>query len=596
MNRKSHCVIDLTIGDSDDASVVSVDNSIQSEPVDLVSPTPKEPRHDNSESCIGNSNLKHPTEPQEEIVLEIGVCESEDNDNDDEVVCISASSSHAPAPTDNSEMQSSFNQHRQRNLSAPKTGASLFELMEIQEEEFKFSQNAENLSQLPRNQSNAYDDNCNLVEEIQSGNAVALLSQSHYAFEYEEVDISGRRQSNSSNDKRKENTGFPKPAGPRKSKDSDKQAALGNILEQYTFHQAASSSSSRTTPANDTQDAQPPPPPLPSSLQGYEVVLLVDKRERVHATVISSLLAHRVKCELSVLSVGDFLWVARPPAAPQLAAAAATGALLLPADIDHRTVVLDTIAERKELQDLVGSVLDGRYQEQKTRLSSVPLPHCFYIVEAEYMVVNPYTQQHMPAMSIDAVKTAMACTYLQDKMHVLRTRGAEHTIRTLVQITRQVERRFRQLVNSKEPAPPSDLITFAHFQKTYTKHQCSDYGECLTYMLRQLKGCGLLSATAISKQFGTISTLGRFFRQVEEATALKIVADLQRTSNNDSAVNVNDKDGKAVVDCEDKEEAVVPSQSQLSETAGEERRPRRTRKRIGGVVANLLREVLCEEF
>jgi len=44
----------------------------------------------------------------------------------------------------------------------------------------------------------------------------------------------------------------------------------------------------------------------------WEVVLLVDKREQQHAAIQSKMLADRVPCELAVLAVGDFLWIARP--------------------------------------------------------------------------------------------------------------------------------------------------------------------------------------------------------------------------------------------------------------------------------------------
>jgi ERCC4-type nuclease len=44
----------------------------------------------------------------------------------------------------------------------------------------------------------------------------------------------------------------------------------------------------------------------------YEVVLVIDSRERSSSLILGSLIAAGIRCELSTLAVGDFLWVARP--------------------------------------------------------------------------------------------------------------------------------------------------------------------------------------------------------------------------------------------------------------------------------------------
>ncbi len=56
------------------------------------------------------------------------------------------------------------------------------------------------------------------------------------------------------------------------------------------------------------------------------------------------------------LNVGDFLWVGRERACP------VPGQLSLPSS---REVVLEYIVERKRMDDLAGSITDGRFKEQK---------------------------------------------------------------------------------------------------------------------------------------------------------------------------------------------------------------------------------------
>ena len=63
------------------------------------------------------------------------------------------------------------------------------------------------------------------------------------------------------------------------------------------------------------------------------------------------------------LAVGDFIWVARENSAP------------------HREVVLDFIVERKRMDDLASSIVDGRFREQKYRLKQSGLGHVIYLIE-----------------------------------------------------------------------------------------------------------------------------------------------------------------------------------------------------------------------
>eukprot|EP01031_Cornospumella_fuschlensis_P026769 gene26769-32347_t len=346
------------------------------------------------------------------------------------------------------------------------------------------------------------------------------------------------------------------------------------------------------------------PTPTASSLlqAGYEVVLFVDKREKSHDTIIASLLAEKVKCELRTLAVGDFLWVARPSAAT----ATSTRPIGSPGTADDSIFVLDCIAERKTIADLVSSVLDGRYKEQKSRLASLPIPHCFYIVEAEYMAVNPFMQVHCPSMNIESVKTAMVSTNVQDKMHVVRTRGGEHTVRTLVQITRQVQRRF--LAAAVANTTESQLMSFSAFQQSYLKQHCADCGECLTHMIRQVRGCSLPSATALSNQFGTMKKLGKFFREVDRGFAMKFLANLHRHDGPIHPPPSGDGKRNEEFPMEDENEendvaalngAGVSGWATGIATNREVHRDvasKRIRKRIGEAVAKLICDVFVDEY
>ena len=102
-------------------------------------------------------------------------------------------------------------------------------------------------------------------------------------------------------------------------------------------------------------------PPLPAGIAfgaEYDLVLLIDQREQfgregghsrldANAEGVAALRALSVATESRTLGIGDFLWIARSRRSPK------------------EEYCLDLIGERKRLDDLLGSIRDGRYNKQK---------------------------------------------------------------------------------------------------------------------------------------------------------------------------------------------------------------------------------------
>jgi hypothetical protein len=88
----------------------------------------------------------------------------------------------------------------------------------------------------------------------------------------------------------------------------------------------------------------------------FKVVLVIDMREGgkdrdARLELVEALRRHGVEVERRTLWLGDMIWVARPVGAQG------------PLGLDD--VVLDSIVERKRLDDLTHSIKDGRYASQK---------------------------------------------------------------------------------------------------------------------------------------------------------------------------------------------------------------------------------------
>ncbi|XP_034092046.1 crossover junction endonuclease MUS81-like [Gymnodraco acuticeps] len=100
---------------------------------------------------------------------------------------------------------------------------------------------------------------------------------------------------------------------------------------------------------------------LPGS---YEIILCVDFIETTGGSknckkdLVKELQRNGVTFDVRKLNVGDFLWVAREKVAP------IPGQLRTPVG---RELVLDYIIERKRMDDLCGSIIDGRFREQKVK-------------------------------------------------------------------------------------------------------------------------------------------------------------------------------------------------------------------------------------
>uniref|UniRef100_A0A3B3CZT4 Crossover junction endonuclease MUS81 n=1 Tax=Oryzias melastigma TaxID=30732 RepID=A0A3B3CZT4_ORYME len=102
----------------------------------------------------------------------------------------------------------------------------------------------------------------------------------------------------------------------------------------------------------------------------YEILLCVDFIETTgqhrKQELVKELQRNGVHFDVRKLNVGDFLWVAREKM------------LRAPAG---RELVLDYIIERKRMDDLCGSIIDGRFREQKFRLKRCGLRKPIYLVE-----------------------------------------------------------------------------------------------------------------------------------------------------------------------------------------------------------------------
>lgn len=162
----------------------------------------------------------------------------------------------------------------------------------------------------------------------------------------------------------------------------------------------------------------------------FSVHLVLDVREVRAKTdrdyMQEELAKQDVKPIMRSLEVGDAQWIAK----------CHDPALLSKHGAEGDEVALDWIVERKRLDDLIGSIKDGRFHEQKFRLNRSGVRKVVYIIEEISMDLASYQRYE------EAVQSAIASTQVVNGYFVKRTAKMDETIKYLARLTRMLKRDY----------------------------------------------------------------------------------------------------------------------------------------------------------
>lgn len=129
---------------------------------------------------------------------------------------------------------------------------------------------------------------------------------------------------------------------------------------------------------------------------------------------------------MRALELGDALWVAKCHDPNFLSRTGAEG----------DEIVLDWIVERKRLDDLVGSIKDGRFHEQKFRLKRSGVKNVIYIIEEISMDSMSFQKYE------EAVQSAIASTQVVNGYFLKKTQKMDDTIRYLTRMTMLLKKQY----------------------------------------------------------------------------------------------------------------------------------------------------------
>ncbi|KAJ5692846.1 hypothetical protein N7462_002269 [Penicillium macrosclerotiorum] len=179
---------------------------------------------------------------------------------------------------------------------------------------------------------------------------------------------------------------------------------------------------------NRSAGADGPVDPIILPPNSFTIQLVLDTREVRTSTdrdyIANELMKQGITPQVRALELGDAMWVAkcRDPA------------FLARHGEESDEIMLDWILERKRLDDLIGSIKDGRFHEQKFRLRRSGIKNVIYLIE-EFSVTHPDAGNGSTLKYQEMVASAIASTQVVNGYFIKKTRNLDDSIRYLARMT-----------------------------------------------------------------------------------------------------------------------------------------------------------------
>ncbi|KAG8437888.1 hypothetical protein GDO86_008546 [Hymenochirus boettgeri] len=243
----------------------------------------------------------------------------------------------------------------------------------------------------------------------------------------------------------------------------------------------------------------------------FNIVLCVDFIETTGGSthrkqeLVTELRRNGVNFDVRKLHIGDFLWIAQEKVQP------VSGQLRI---TQARELVLDYVVERKRMDDLCGSIIDGRFREQKFRLKRCGLHHPVYLVEEHG------STQHL-SIPETTLQQAIVNTQVVDGFFIKRTKDVRESAAYLTIMTRYLQGIYSNktlLSCTKEEESKCDrtvspdtthciLIEFKEFNEGAMKNKAQTVKEVFARQLMQISGVSGEKAAAILERYSTPASL-----------------------------------------------------------------------------------------
>lgn len=305
-------------------------------------------------------------------------------------------------------------------------------------------------------------------------------------------------------------------AGPSASTSKDQDKDSDSELEELEEIESPSRPSSQKNPnipdiPEGDSIAIPTFEPIVLRPGTFTVELILDNREvaskKDRDGIPNTLTEMGCPHSVRALPLGDFLWVAR--VREDKAKWLNLG--------KSNLIMLDYIMERKRLDDLIGSIKDGRYEEQKFRLKRSEITNVKYLIEHKKIDADIMDKWG------DGITTSIAKMMIQDGINVRQTLDLNESLRYIDRMTRILKKQYEEkplyviptkvltvknyaplmaYLRNKEPTKEYN-IEFDAFDALSSKSQNLTLKDVYLKMLMRTKGVTASKAIEIQKRWAT---------------------------------------------------------------------------------------------
>ena len=250
------------------------------------------------------------------------------------------------------------------------------------------------------------------------------------------------------------------------------------------------------------------------------IYLIVDLREKGQGNEnfkveILNKCSYQIPIEEKNLSLGDFTWIYKD-------------------QLDGQEYMIDFIIERKTLNDLSSSILDGRYNEQKYRLKNSPYKNTYYLFEGTEL--NTHNNSNI---SKDSINTAINNTLNIHDIKFFRTLSTKDTVNKLIELDSNIRKNFTFLKDID-----GQKITYKKYLEIFAKTKNSSVEEIFLRQLRCFEHCGKKCVEVLNNCFQTPFEFYKIIQglkkeNVDEKKMEELIACCYYLHENKKIINVN---------------------------------------------------------
>jgi ERCC4-type nuclease len=187
---------------------------------------------------------------------------------------------------------------------------------------------------------------------------------------------------------------------------------------------------------------------------------------------------------------------------------------------DGRPIV---VFERKTTRDLLASIIDGRYRNQKQRMvEAFGRENIVYIIEGSFTYHGD--MQSFTEVEHKSLKTSIMNTQLRDKIAVMRTQDVIETCALLHEILIRVSKDTNKYVNV-ETQKQSFIVQHPRKKESGTK------SEVFIQQLCQISGISQKTAEALCNEFIDMKTFYETLSSLNSEQKLKLLKNIYLKDN-----------------------------------------------------------------